>query len=274
MRFGRRVWFVAALGAACLIAAVTTLAVVGTPPAAEQVDRAVATAPPRVDATFRPIAKVVKPPPPQPLTPPQPPQPAVTGTAAADPAVPQVEIFSAPGVSTGQRLSETPEHYRLVFLVVGQQPGWVHVQLPERPNGATGWVKASDVTLRPLTQRIVVSLSQHRVTLLDNGQPVVSTAAVIGRPSAPTPTGDFFVTSIIHLGSAGGPYGVGALGLAAFSDVYETFGGGPGQVAIHGTNEPGLVGQSVSHGCVRIPNDVWTNIANRVVTGTPVEIQA
>jgi lipoprotein-anchoring transpeptidase ErfK/SrfK len=193
---------------------------------------------------------------------------------AADATVPGVEIFSAPGQSTGKSLTETPEGEPLVFLVKGQRPGWVEVQLPERPNQALGWVKASDVHLRLVTLRIVVSLGQHTVTLYDRGRTVLSTPSVIGAPASPTPTGSFYVTSVIHLTNTGGAYGVGAFGLAAFSNVYETFGGGPGQVGIHGTNQPQLVGQSVSHGCVRIPNDVWTRLSSQVVPGTPVLIQA
>ncbi len=196
------------------------------------------------------------------------------GALAADAAVPQVELFSQPGVSTGRTLSRTPEGSALVFLVVAQQPGWVEVQLPERPNEATAWVRATDVRTRTVRQRIVVNLARHTVTLLSNGVPVLSTPSVIGSPQAPTPTGRFYVTSIIHLDNPNGPYGAGALGLAAFSNVYETFGGGPGQVAIHGTNQPQLVGQSVSHGCVRVPNEAWATIAGRIPTGTPVVIES
>jgi lipoprotein-anchoring transpeptidase ErfK/SrfK len=60
--------------------------------------------------------------------------------------------------------------------------------------------------------------------------------------------------------------------VAAFSNVLRSLGGGVGQIAIHGTNRPGLVGSSVSHGCVRMTNDDITKLANMVPVGTPVAI--
>jgi lipoprotein-anchoring transpeptidase ErfK/SrfK len=130
------------------------------------------------------------------------------------------------------------------------------------------------VHLRTDPYRIVVSLSGHSVAVYRGNTRLLSTAAVVGKPASPTPTGSFFVDAIIPLAYDGGPYGAGAMGVAAFSDVYETFGGGPGQIAIHGTNEPGLLGQSASHGCVRIANDQWRKITSIVPTGTPVQINA
>ena len=55
--------------------------------------------------------------------------------------------------------------------------------------------------------------------------------------------------------------------------LYE-FAGGPGRLALHGTNRPDQVGQDISNGCVRVPNDVILQIADRVPLGTPVEIVA
>ena len=67
------------------------------------------------------------------------------------------------------------------------------VQLPIRPNGSTGWVRAADVRLRAVRTRIAVDLSQRRITLFRDGRPVLVTSAVIGAPSTPTPTGRFYV---------------------------------------------------------------------------------
>lgn len=219
------------------------------------------------------------------VTPAVPPSPAA-GTVAvpdlepppaivADAVVPAVQLYSSPGVpwaGTKPFANPTPQGEPLVFLVHEQQGQWLHVQVSARPNGLLAWVPLSDVHLRTDPYRIVVSLSGHTVTLYRGNAQVLSTPAVVGKPASPTPTGSFFVDAIIPLSYDGGPYGAGAMGVAAFSDVYETFGGGPGQIAIHGTNEPSLMGQSASHGCVRIPNDQWRKITSIVPTGTPVRI--
>lgn len=194
-------------------------------------------------------------------------------TLAADAAVPQVEIFSAPDVSTGTSMSEVPEGGPLVFLVISQQAGWIQVQIPRRPNGARAWVRASDVRVRQVHSRIVVHLAAQTVTVLVDNRPIMTTRSVVGKADSPTPVGSFYVTAVLPLSNPNGAYGAGAFGLAAFSDVYLTFGGGPGQVAIHGTNEPNLIGQADSHGCVRILNDAWTQMSVQVVTGSPVLIE-
>ena len=50
------------------------------------------------------------------------------------------------------------------------------------------------------------------------------------------------------------------------------FNGGPGQLAVHGTNNPSQVGQDISNGCIRVPNDIIVQIADQVPLGTPVII--
>lgn len=42
---------------------------------------------------------------------------------------------------------------------------------------------------------------------------------------------------------------------------------------MHGTADPSSIGQAVSHGCVRVPNDVITQLATSVPLGTPVAIR-
>jgi lipoprotein-anchoring transpeptidase ErfK/SrfK len=54
--------------------------------------------------------------------------------------------------------------------------------------------------------------------------------------------------------------------------VLTSFAGGDGQVAIHGTNQPGLIGSEVSHGCVRVDNTTITKLARMIPLGTPVRI--
>jgi lipoprotein-anchoring transpeptidase ErfK/SrfK len=54
--------------------------------------------------------------------------------------------------------------------------------------------------------------------------------------------------------------------------VLFSFGGGPGQIGLHGTNAPRLLGRDVSHGCVRMRNQAITRLARMLPLGTPVRI--
>ena len=146
------------------------------------------------------------------------------------------------------------------------------VQLPIRPNGATGWVRAVDVSLRAVHTRITVDLSQRRISLFRDGRPVVVTAAVIGAPSTPTPTGRFYVNQRLLAANPTGDYGPGAVGISAFSPVLLNWPQG-GPIAIHGTNAPDMIGFAVSHGCLRVRNVDLRRLLRLAEEGTPVEIR-
>ena len=159
------------------------------------------------------------------------------------------------------------------FLVFDQYADWLHVYLPTRPNSSTAWIKSSDVRLgAPLTYQIRVSLADRTLTLLHNGAVVFTEPAAIGTDQNPTPTGTFFFTDPLDLANQpGSAYGVFAIGLSGHSNTLSEFAGGDGQIAIHGTNDPGSIGTPVSHGCVRVNNDVILKLA-KLPLGTPVVI--
>ena len=117
------------------------------------------------------------------------------------------------------------------------EPDWYRVQLPLKPNGATGWVRADDVELAAVTTRILVDLSDRRVTLYDGGRAVLSAPAAIGSRETPTPVGRFYVNQRLVPDDAAGPFGPGAIGISAFSEVLTGWTQG-GPIAIHGTNRP------------------------------------
>lgn len=207
---------------------------------------------------------------------PPPPAPAVTATLK----VPEITAYqdaveTAPVVTT---LSDKTEYdIQRTLLVTDQtsRPGWLNVLLPIRPNGSSGWIKASDVTLGSSDYEIKVELAAHKLTLLKLGQPVLESAVVIGSDKTPTPPGKFYVTDPLDLhNNSNAGYGVFALGISGYSDVLTSFKGGPGQLAVHGTNNPEQVGQNISNGCVRVPNDIIEQIAAQAPLGTPVTIVA
>jgi lipoprotein-anchoring transpeptidase ErfK/SrfK len=161
------------------------------------------------------------------------------------------------------------------MLVTGVRPGWYQVLVPQRPNDTSGWIQQADVTTSTTTYKLTVQLSSHHLWLTNAGKPVLDTPAVIGTGATPTPTGLFYVTDPVDLRTnPNTAYGVFALGLSGYSNVLTSFEGGPGQIAVHGTNNAAQVGQSISNGCVRIPNPDILQIAAVVPLGTPVQIDA
>jgi lipoprotein-anchoring transpeptidase ErfK/SrfK len=160
----------------------------------------------------------------------------------------------------------------LVFLVERRTSGWLHVLLPTRPNGAQGWIKESDVGLSKTDYRVDVSLRRHRVVVHKGGRTVVDRPAAVGTSKTPTPTGRFFVTVLLRPPDPKGAYGPYAFGLSAHSATLFHFGGGPGQIGMHGTDEPKALGHAVSNGCVRMSDATVTKLAGLLPLGTPVTI--
>ncbi|HSC73175.1 MAG TPA: L,D-transpeptidase [Gaiellaceae bacterium] len=152
------------------------------------------------------------------------------------------------------------------------RPSAYLVQIPRRPNGVTGWVPASQVDVERVATRIIVDLSQKRVTLYRSGRRVLSATAAIGAPATPTPTGSFYVNQRLVPYDRNGPFGPGAVGISAFSNVLTGWTQG-GPIAIHGTNEPWSIGKAVSNGCIRLPNRTLRKVFAQAFNGTPVVIR-
>jgi lipoprotein-anchoring transpeptidase ErfK/SrfK len=171
-------------------------------------------------------------------------------------------------------LNPTAQDTPLVFLVRKRAAGWLRVLLPSRPNGAEGWLPERGVSLRADRWSIVVSLGAHLLRVRRAGRTVLSAPVGVGRAATPTPAGLYYITELLRQPSAHGTYGPWAFALSAFSPVLTHFGAGEGQVGLHGTNEPAGIGHTVSHGCIRVRNEVIERLARLLPLGTPVRILA
>ena len=167
------------------------------------------------------------------------------------------------------------------LLVVGaaedrRERSWLHVQLPKRPNGTTGWIPAGRAVTSRTGWRVVVDVDRRSVSLRRNGETRRHWRAVVGAPSTPTPRGLFAIGERVRQPAPRGFLGSWALHLTAYSDVLDDFGGGPGTIGIHGRGGASLLdplGSAASHGCIRISNGPIRFLARRALEGTPVRIR-
>lgn len=188
----------------------------------------------------------------------------------------ELEVYESPEAVDPVRTLPATTILGTATVVTGlgePSDGWLEVMLPGRPNGSTGWVETRRVDLYLVTDRVVIDLSDRRLTYYRDGDPQLSTTVAIGTSHNPTPTGLFFVTDLVDI-PGGGPWGPAALGLSARSETITEFNGGDGIIGIHGTNKPLSIGQAASLGCVRLPNDLIVELRSLVSLGTPVEIRA
>lgn len=159
-------------------------------------------------------------------------------------------------------------------VVEGPSDGWARVRLPIRPNGTEGWVKANDLMLYVVESQVVIDLSDRTLTYYEDGEEILTTSVAVGTQRNPTPLGEFFITDNVTLANPGSAWGPHAFGISARSETITEYNGGDGIIGIHGTNQPGSIGNAASLGCVRVPNEVITKLHKMVPIGTPVKITA
>ena len=147
---------------------------------------------------------------------------------------------------------------------------WLKLSMPMRPNGRIGWVKAAAVQTRPVRRSIVIDLSSRKLRVLQGGKTRYSTRVAVGRRGMETPTGRFYLTAVFKPKERF--LGVFAFETSAYSKLSEWPGGGV--VGLHGTSMPWLLGQAVSHGCVRMSNAAALMLKRLTPAGTPLRITA
>lgn len=202
---------------------------------------------------------------------PQDPNLSLVATSVVD----EVEVHAGP--DGGSEVTHTLTHPTdrgapRVFLVEQRRDGWLEVLLPVRPNGSTGWIREADVTLATNPYRLDVDLEAFALTIEREGEVVLEAEIGYGAQDTPTPGGRYYLIELLQPPDPTGVYGTFAYGLSGFSDVHLDFAGGEGVIGIHGTNQPDSIGQTVSNGCIRVHNDVISEMATFLPLGTPVTI--
>ena len=146
---------------------------------------------------------------------------------------------------------------------------WYKVSIPMRPNGTMGWIPARSVNVSPTVSQIVVHRASRTIDVYWHGKLALHAKVAVGAPGMETPLGHFYVAARFV------PYqdpflGVFAVETSAYSKLTEWPGGGV--VGIHGTSMPQLLGQAVSHGCVRVSNATAAALRKLAPLGAPIWI--
>jgi lipoprotein-anchoring transpeptidase ErfK/SrfK len=148
---------------------------------------------------------------------------------------------------------------------------WYKISVPMRPNGTMGWIPAASVSVAPTVSQIVIHRGARTIDVYWRGKLALHAIVAVGAPGMPTPLGHYYVAARFV------PYqdpflGVFAVETSAYSSLTEWPGGGV--VGIHGTSLPQLLGQAVSHGCVRVSNQTAAALRRLAPLGTPIWITA
>ncbi|NLH14679.1 MAG: L,D-transpeptidase [Firmicutes bacterium] len=107
---------------------------------------------------------------------------------------------------------------------------------------------------------IYIDTVSRRLRLVQGGRVLYDFSVAVGKPTTPTPAGSYRILEKTM--NPGGPFGTRWM---RFTDRAH---------GIHGTNEPWLIGQAVSNGCVRMYNEDVELLYDLVSIGTPVVVTA
>ncbi len=107
---------------------------------------------------------------------------------------------------------------------------------------------------------IEIDLDTKTLELRKFNEILKSYPIAIGKPSTPTPVGDWKI--IQKTKNPGGPFG------SRWMRINVPWGG----YGIHGTNDPPSIGTAASHGCIRMHNEDVNELYDIVPLGTPVKI--
>lgn len=149
--------------------------------------------------------------------------------------------------------------------------GWTLVRVPA-PHEPVGWVPTTALSpLAVVHTWLQVNRESLIATLVKEGKVVFSAPIGVGKPSTPTPEGEFFIEESLTPLQLNGFYGPFAFGTSAHSATLTEW-PNKGQVGVHGTNEPELIPGRVSHGCIRMLNADILRLSKLMPVGTPVTI--
>jgi lipoprotein-anchoring transpeptidase ErfK/SrfK len=180
----------------------------------------------------------------------------------------EVVVYAAPGGVPVARLG--PQQLGDTWLpVIAQQPGWVQVLLPSRPNRSAGWITDTALDRAVTPYLIRVHLRSLSMELFKGGQRLGTWTVGVGKQSAPTPAGRTFLLG--SFSDSAQRYSPVILPLGTHSPTLDSFGGGPGTVAIHTWPTANVFGTRSSDGCIRVPSDALHQLI-QVPLGTLVLI--
>jgi lipoprotein-anchoring transpeptidase ErfK/SrfK len=126
---------------------------------------------------------------------------------------------------------------------------------------------------QPVERRLVISISDRKLAVVENGSVVKVYPVAVGADVTPSPTGSFKLATRVtnptyyHAGKvipAGAQNPLGSRWMGLDRKGY----------GIHGTNQPKSIGKAASHGCIRMARADVQELFNRVRVGDVVEIHA
>ena len=209
------------------------------------------------------------------------------------PMVPETDLpglaFVATAASDSVTLATAPGSDEAVFIYSNPLPGGgpllflveqfsgsdqLEVLAPGLPAGAFAWANGADVTISHHNFSLLLDLTGLRLILFERELAVFQTQIGLNTDSAPLPGGRYFTTELLTFDDPNGPLGAHAFSISGYSAELSPFSAAPGELGIHGTDQPLTVGTQTTRGSVRITNEDMATLVNDIglPAGVPVVV--
>jgi lipoprotein-anchoring transpeptidase ErfK/SrfK len=142
---------------------------------------------------------------------------------------------------------------------------------PAATQGEARTQAAAPGKTNPGKTRIVVSLEDRKLALVEDGKVVKVYPVAVGKASTPSPVGTFTIARRVmnptysHDGRIVPPGPHNPVGSRWMGLSIHGYG-------IHGTNEPSSIGKAASHGCIRMAKTDLEELYPQVAVGDTVEL--
>jgi len=139
--------------------------------------------------------------------------------------------------------------------------------------GMNGRADAADTANEVVVRRLVVSIPDRKLAVIENNEVVEVFTVAVGAPNSPSPTGTFTIVNRVanptyyHPGKVIAPGPQNPIGTRWIGLNQKGYG-------IHGTDQPSSIGYAKSHGCIRLRNADVERLFERVRAGDVVELHA
>jgi|SRR5688572_6175191 len=139
--------------------------------------------------------------------------------------------------------------------------------------GAAGVAAEETVTTPTVTRRLIVSIPDRRLVVVENDRPVEVYDVAVGAAATPSPVGTFTIVNRVtqptyyRPGKVVAPGPRNPLGTRWIGLSQKGYG-------IHGTDAPQSIGHARSQGCIRLRNADVEKLFERVRAGDVVELHA
>lgn len=147
------------------------------------------------------------------------------------------------------------------------------------PSSSDATDKSASETIEEkiLATHLILKLKERRVYAYQDGKVLASFPVAVGKKGWETPTGNFSIIQLIANPSWQNPWNGKVTPAGPKNPLGERWIGfwtdGKDFIGFHGTTAENLIGQAVSHGCVRMRNNDIKQLFEFVQMGTTVMVQ-